>query len=348
MILHCSAPQKLIQIIINPKNFQIEQKTTLNTDDCLNLDTTFFHKQTFYVNNRIYFIQNSISKDNNHIYCADFDLKKLFPIKNIDTKPSSFRINYSAVIYMFKIYIFGGLNDNNQPTNMFDSFDISTYKWEKVSTSGKLPLPRHSHCCEIIENKMILFGGTKSNDIFDRECFYSDINVLDLKTQEWIQLNVNGQIPKYMAYGYSFKIEDNLILFLWNDRANDSHEMECSVLDLNGLKWSYLDLLSKKPELRYSAASCYNEGLKQVIFYGGFSFTQNEINCVVNDLDQLLLFKDENAEVFSQLELYGGDTYEQNFQENIPSQVEEIKNDYFYKESIVIFINLNKKIKKKR
>lgn len=38
-------------------------------------------------------------------------------------------------------------------------------------------------------------------------------------------------IPKYMSYGYSFRLDDNNILFLWNDRADDSHELECSVFD---------------------------------------------------------------------------------------------------------------------
>ncbi|EAR84333.1 kelch motif protein (macronuclear) [Tetrahymena thermophila SB210] len=333
LLLHCSGPQKLVQIVINSQSFQIEQKITLNTDDCTNLDTTFLHKQSFYVNNRVYFIQNSIPKELNHIYCADFDLKKLFPIKNIDTKPSTFRINYSATLFQFKIYMFGGLNENNQPTNAFDTFDISTYKWEKVLTQGKVPAPRHSHCAEIVSEHLVIIGGTKSNDLFDRECFHSELHILDLNTLIWTQIPQDGAIPKYMSYGYSFKIDENSIIFLWNDRANDNYVIESSVLDFQTKKWNSLPILSQKPEHRYSAATCYNELTKQIIIFGGFSFTQNEMNCISNDLDQLSLFKEEDEELFSQLELYGGTKYLDQLEQAPPQLPEKIK-DRFLDEDI--------------
>lgn len=122
------------------------------------------------------------------MYCADFDLKKLFPIKNVDTKPSGFRTNYSATLYHFRILIFGGMNENNQPTSAFDSFDISTYKWEKVITQGKLPAARHSHCAEIVKDQLVVIGGTKACDIFDREGYLSEIHILDMNTLTWTQI----------------------------------------------------------------------------------------------------------------------------------------------------------------
>lgn len=62
-----------------------------------------------------------------------------------------------------------------------------------------------------------------------------------------------------MSYGYSFKLDENSILFLWNDRANDNYVIESSVFDFHSKKWSSLPILSQKPEHRYSAATCYNE-----------------------------------------------------------------------------------------
>lgn len=139
------------------------------------------------------------------MYCADFDLKKLFPIKNVDTKPGSFRINYSATLAGFKIYLLGGLNENNQPTNALEAFDITTYRWEKLITTGKVPTPRHSHVAEVVRDSLYVIGGTKSNDIFDRECYLSEVFILDLNSLVWTQiaLEVTNHYPPPFSCDYS-------------------------------------------------------------------------------------------------------------------------------------------------
>lgn len=80
-----------------------------------------------------------------HVFIGDFNMKKLFPIKNIDSNPSDYRINYTVNQYNYKIIFFGGLNELVQPINSIDTFDITTYRWEKLKTKGKIPSPRHSH-----------------------------------------------------------------------------------------------------------------------------------------------------------------------------------------------------------
>jgi len=37
----------------------------------------------------------------------------------------------------FKIYIFGGLNNNLKALKNLYSFDISTYSWENIKTTGE-------------------------------------------------------------------------------------------------------------------------------------------------------------------------------------------------------------------
>lgn len=65
--------------------------------------------------------------------------------------------------------MFGGLNECMQPLNVLDSFDVSTYKWEKIACKGKIPAPRHSHSAVVVKDRLILIGGTKSVDLFDKE-----------------------------------------------------------------------------------------------------------------------------------------------------------------------------------
>ncbi len=47
------------------------------------------------------------------------------------------------------------------PTNKLEFFDVTTFRWEKLLTSGKAPQSRHS--CSTFTNKDRLFvvGGNK-------------------------------------------------------------------------------------------------------------------------------------------------------------------------------------------
>jgi hypothetical protein len=71
-----------------------------------------------------------------HVYIADLNIKRLLPIRNIDSRPSGFRINYTCNLYGFRILLFGGLNENLKAQNILETFDISTYRWEKIVTKG--------------------------------------------------------------------------------------------------------------------------------------------------------------------------------------------------------------------
>ena len=50
-------------------------------------------------------------KELNHVFMGHMNMKKIFPIKNIDSYPSDYRINYTVNYYNYKIYFFGGLNE---------------------------------------------------------------------------------------------------------------------------------------------------------------------------------------------------------------------------------------------
>ena len=72
--------------------------------------------------------------------------------------------------------------------NFFDSYDITTYKWEEIKTKGKSPSPRHSHNSLIIKDHMYVIGGTNSKDLFSKEKTFDDFYVLDLKTFCWTSI----------------------------------------------------------------------------------------------------------------------------------------------------------------
>lgn len=61
------------------------------------------------------------------------------------------------------LYIYGGhggRKDNQKSCEHIYKFDCDTYEWDKINPSGVKPLPRDSHSCVKIGNKMYIFGGT--------------------------------------------------------------------------------------------------------------------------------------------------------------------------------------------
>ncbi len=53
--------------------------------------------------------------------------------------------------------------------NSLDCFDISTFRWEEIKTKGRVPQPRHAHISCIVNDKLIIMGGTNSIDLYDKE-----------------------------------------------------------------------------------------------------------------------------------------------------------------------------------
>ncbi|CAG8535105.1 1337_t:CDS:2, partial [Diversispora eburnea] len=74
------------------------------------------------------------------------------------------------------IYIFGGgdgvcaLND----VYMLDISDLSNLIWKKLEPSGGPPISRGYHTSNLVDNKLVVFGGSDGHECFD------DVYVLDL------------------------------------------------------------------------------------------------------------------------------------------------------------------------
>jgi len=104
-----------------------------------------------------------------------------------------------------RIYIFGGYNADGDFLN--DMWILSVYAptsvtgiwtdagsfpvlWEKPMPTGPVPLQRESHTLNIVDRKLIAFGGYTVNG---RAA--NDVHVYDLDTQNWAELPVTGDRP---------------------------------------------------------------------------------------------------------------------------------------------------------
>lgn len=120
---------------------------------------------------------------------------------------------HTAVAYDYKVYIFGGRNDDMvsmlcnflaaflhfrppfihfQVTPIFNfkfrqvcdilfCFNTKTQQWERPEVSGNLPGARDGHSACIVGHKMYIFGGFE--EMMDQ--FSRDVHCLDLKTMQW-------------------------------------------------------------------------------------------------------------------------------------------------------------------
>lgn len=307
-----SSSTKLSIHLINLNTFSVEDKYTLANDDVTerNFDTMFLHPQSILFHNKLYLTKNSPSFDTETILMADLSLKRLFSIKNIDSWPACFRINYTVNLHQFHMLYFGGLNaENMTPINVLDSFNILTYKWEVIKTKGKSPDPRHSHSAIVINDTLYIIGGTNSRDLFHSEGKLDDLFLLDLKTYTWTPIKTFGNIPKYLGYNYACAINERRIFVLWSERGfnETGFELQTSMLDLVNYEWEEALIFSKKPDYRHNAGFCYDNINKTVMFYGGFYFNKNEMNCFGNELDRLKIIDKNEYEGSSQLEVFNGE-----------------------------------------
>lgn len=238
---------------------------------------------------------------------ADIGTWTVYPTKNVDSKPSEYRINYSVNLNELKAIFFGGLNENLQPINTLETYDLTTYNWEKIIPKGPSPQPRHAHTSQVVDNKLIVIGGTNKSDLFIKDqCFY-DVWIFDFVDKLWQNYSLQGQVPLYLAYTYSALLSaSNYLLLFWSDPKKP--EMQTSVFDLNKVALAELPVATMKPKIKFSSGFFYNSELQQCLFFGGFDYEKPDPQCISNEIESLQLFEAINNTTLKDLELYNSES----------------------------------------
>lgn len=63
-------------------------------------------------------------------------MRKMFPLNVNNYKPSATRVNYSIANFKNKIYIYGGMDEDNKMLQSMDEFDAMTYKFQNLKYRG--------------------------------------------------------------------------------------------------------------------------------------------------------------------------------------------------------------------
>lgn len=95
----------------------------------------------------------------NDIFQYSFLSNYWYEIHRTNGSPPQPRYRHSAVICGSNIYIFGGVDTNQQRFNDIHQFDIEQRRFTKIDTTGDSPQPRTFHRAIIFKNIMYIIGG---------------------------------------------------------------------------------------------------------------------------------------------------------------------------------------------
>ena len=126
-------------------------------------------------------------------------------------------------------------------------FDCELNLWYPVACSGRAPSPRQGHSAVMMDEQMIVFGGSR------RRVWFNDVHSLDTRTLRWSSLdNLSGKPPQPRSYHNAVALNATSMLVFGGNSAecafNDAH-----ILSL-GTGWSKLELAGgSRPGVRCGA-----------------------------------------------------------------------------------------------
>ncbi|CAI5502357.1 unnamed protein product [Closterium sp. Naga37s-1] len=169
------------------------------------------------------------------------------------------------------VYVFGGCGKAGEGGTVDETyyndvhvFNPDTMRWARVATTGTAPSPRDSHSCCAWGNQLIVFGGEDS-----RNCYLSDVFVLDTSSLMWREVRARGQKPLPRAGHVAVTAGRYMVVFggFTDERRlfNDLH-----VLDLSSEHWQQYTPTGDVPSRRFSlSADLLDTVSGKMMLFGG-------------------------------------------------------------------------------
>lgn len=131
-------------------------------------------------------LENDVFNDLYYFELTSFKLPKarwelVDPLNNFKPPPLT---NHSMSIHKNKIYVFGGVYNNEKVSNDVWCFDTLINKWLQLNTTGDVPLPVNEHSAVIVGDHLYVYGG---NDFSG--AIYDTLHSLDLHSLKWSKLS---------------------------------------------------------------------------------------------------------------------------------------------------------------
>ena len=178
----------------------------------------------------------------------------------IGQKKNAFaRYGHTFLYYQGSLYVFGGINLNEEPVNSLLAFKIDENKWSQITVQDEPPAPRKFHTSVIYKDMMVVYGGESKTDIF------SDIWVYKFKDNTWTCVDV----PDLPARTCHSAVVVNKYMLVLGGKSHHGKLVVPFCIDLDTWKYKELEVFGNFCECIGKAAVSFIPSRGTVVVYGG-------------------------------------------------------------------------------
>lgn len=176
------------------------------------------------------------------LYCFDTVSLKWSKPEVYGSEHPTPRRAHSANYWNGHIVIFGGGNGIGALADvwMLDVRSHTRLEWKKLTCTGKTPIGRGYHTGNIVDDKLIIIGGS------DGHMSFNDIHILRLDTQVWYQVRTD---EVHCRVGHS-STQVGSYLFVFGGHDSVGYSNEILTLNLVNLQWENRKVCGSKPKGR--------------------------------------------------------------------------------------------------
>jgi N-acetylneuraminic acid mutarotase len=158
-------------------------------------------------------------------------VNKWFKVQTVGKKYSP-RTGHECIYYKDKIYLFGGMDDDDRRNDLY-SFDIYSSRWDLMIAQGDLPTPRSGARGAPHMDSLYFFGGYSKQS----GEYYNDLFRYDLNRKRWELLHTTGEPGPSIRTDHSMVIYGNsLYVFGGYDGTSRFRDLyKCSIR--KSFKW---------------------------------------------------------------------------------------------------------------
>lgn len=178
------------------------------------------------------------------------------------------RSGHRIVVDGANVYAFGGYNPDNEgddPSNFLFKelwqFNAYTHRWTNLSMSGEIPSELASHAALLLQDKILVYGGT---GVPFGEQISNKLYVLNVRTRHWSLVPTMGDLP-YQQYGQAMCYHEGHI-YVVGGTTGFEYSMDVHRLSLTDLSWTRLPS-DMEPTRRYRHELAVHDG--RILVFGG-------------------------------------------------------------------------------
>jgi N-acetylneuraminic acid mutarotase len=170
-----------------------------------------------------------------------------------------------------RIVLFGGWNGKDDYSDTW-AYDPATNTWTDLKPAGMIPSARHDHALvyDPDRERLILFGGTSANTTF---VGMNDTWTYDLRANTWEKLSPTGDLPVGRSVHSMTYDPGSKRMILFGGSAQGDYLADTWAYDPGADSWEQLSRTGDSPPGQCAGSLVYDEGLGQILLFGGWDGT---------------------------------------------------------------------------